>query len=132
MPPRAEHRQDKLPAIGSAGLRSEHRLRGNWSLARALGAVCLQADAGQGRTRTRDIGDAEVAVLLGESVDPVRSRASVQAVRIHANPQCRRPLLLRDMRKDALNRIGSRHIGDDTQPPTAARAEAEIDCKHPA
>ena len=27
----------------------------------------LQADAGQGRTRTRGMGDAEVAVLQGES-----------------------------------------------------------------
>ncbi len=55
----------------------------------------LQADAGQGRTRTRGIGDAEAAVLRDESEDPVRSRASVKGLRIRGDAECRRPLLRR-------------------------------------
>ena len=76
----------------------------------------LQADAGQGRTRTRGIGDAEVAVLQGESDesgDPVRSRASVKGLRIHGNAKCRRPLLPGDVFQNPLDHIRSRHIIND-------------------
>ena len=74
------HRQKKPHVIDAARVRSEHRLRGNWTLARSVGAAWLQADASQGRTRTRGIVDAEVAVPQDETNDRTRSRASVKSL----------------------------------------------------
>jgi len=52
-----------------------------------------------------------------------RSRPDVAHV---CCPTCEagRIVMRGDMRQDALNRIGSRHVGDDPHPPTAVRAEA--------
>ena len=52
--------------------------------------------------------------------------------KMSGNAECRRPLLLRDMRQDALDHIWSRHIGNDPQPPDAMRADREINREHPA
>ena len=68
------------------------------------------------------IGNAEVAVLQDKSEDPERSRASVQGVLIHGKAQRRRPLLLHDMRQDAIHYIGWRHI--DKSAPAMTRSSA--------
>ncbi len=98
------------------------------------------ADAQDRRTRTGGIGDAEVAVLQGEPGDPVARRASVHGLRAAARAAVWGPCWLATCRVtatvrwpfDALNHIGSRHVSDDPHPPTAVRAEAEIDREHSA
>ncbi len=59
------------------------------------------ADARDGRLRTCGIGDAEVAVLQGESGDPVARRASVNGLPGPARDEFWRPLLPGDVACDA-------------------------------
>jgi hypothetical protein len=85
----------------------------------------LQADGGQGRTRARGIGDAEVAVLQREPGDPVARRASVNGLRGAARAAVWRPLLSGDMpcdgHADALNHIRSRHVRQSAPAMTRTR-----------
>jgi len=81
----------------------------------------------RGPTRTRAVGDPEVADLRDQSAYPGCGGVSVNRCHTADRAEFRRRLLSRDVFQDFLNDVRTGDIGDDAQPTAAVRADRQID-----